>query len=74
MKLIKKFDDVISVFFDKEWEVYKVVVDGRPEATAEEDEKQDAFDTAAAMVEVRNQTNKETMHRKTRNEKICGKT
>lgn len=50
MKLIKKFDDVISVYFDKEWNVFKVVVDGRPEATAEEDEKQDAFDTAAAMV------------------------
>ena len=53
MKLIKKFDDVISVYFDKEWDVFKVVVDGRPEATAEEDDKQAAFDTAEAMMKQR---------------------
>lgn len=53
MKLVKKFDDVISVYWDNEWQVYKIVVKGRPEATSEEDEKQDAFDTAAAMVKHR---------------------
>ena len=50
MKKVKQFNDKIAVYFDKEWEVYKVVVDGRPEATAEEDDKQDAFDTAECMV------------------------
>ena len=53
MKLIKKFDDVISVYFDKEWGVFKVVIKDRPEATAEEDDKQAAFDTAEAMVHMR---------------------
>lgn len=50
MKKIKQFNEAIAVYFDKEWEVYKVIVDGRPEATAEEDDKQAAFDTAEAMV------------------------
>lgn len=51
MKKIKQFNESISVFFDKEYDVYKVVVAGRPEATAEEDDKQAAFDTAQAMVD-----------------------
>lgn len=50
MKKIKQFNESIAVYFDKEWDVYKVVVDGRPDATSEEDDKQDAFDTAEAMV------------------------
>jgi len=51
MKKIKQFNESISVFFDKEYNVYKVVVKGRPEATSEEDDKQAAFDTAQAMVD-----------------------
>lgn len=50
MKKIKQFNESIAVYFDKEWDVYKVVVDGRPDATSEEDDKQAAFDTAEAMV------------------------
>jgi len=51
MKKVKQFNESISVFFDKEYNVYKVVVKGRPEATSEEDDKQAAFDTAQAMVD-----------------------
>ena len=50
MKKIKQFNESISVFFDKEYDVYKVVVKGRPDSTSEEDDKQAAFDTAEAMV------------------------
>lgn len=50
MKKIKQFNEQIAVYFDAEWGVYKVVVDGRPDATSEEDDKQAAFDTAEAMV------------------------
>jgi len=50
MKKIKQFNEQIAVYFDAEWDVYKVVVKGRPDATSEEDDKQAAFDTAEAMV------------------------
>lgn len=50
MKKIKQFNEQIAVYFDAEWDVYKVIVKGRPDATSEEDDKQDAFDTANCMV------------------------
>ena len=49
MKCIKKVNDVVAVYFDKEWDEYVVRIHNRPNSDYRTDDKQDAMDTALHM-------------------------
>ena len=49
MKCIKKVNDVVAVYFDKEWDEYVVRIHNRPNSDYRTDDKQDAIDTALHM-------------------------
>jgi hypothetical protein len=51
MKCIKKVNDIVAVYFDKEWDEYVVRIHNRPNSDYRTDDKQDAIDTALHMAE-----------------------
>lgn len=51
MKLVKKINDVVAVYFDKEWGEYVARIQDRPNSDYRTDDKEDAIDTAMHMAE-----------------------
>lgn len=51
MKCIKKINDVVAVYFDKEWGEYVARIKDRPNSDYRTDDKEDAIDTALHMAE-----------------------
>lgn len=51
MKLVKKINDIVAVYFDKEWGEYVARIQDRPNSDYRTDDKEDAIDTALHMAE-----------------------
>lgn len=51
MKLVKRINETVAVYFDKEWGEYVARIKDRPNSDYRTDDKEDAMDTAWHMAE-----------------------